>query len=855
EPAAAAGSRRSPIRVALLRGGIARDEGWARTPDQPLIAVSTVDQVGSRLLFRGYGLSAGMRPIHAGLLGNDALLLLDEVHLSNPFAETLDAIGQRYRWSAAQLPDRWQVVRMSATARDGTGAHPFTLDDADRAHDVLRRRLEARKPVHLEEVKVAGAEAARELAFARAFADRALAAAASPGAVVGVVVNRVARARLVAAETRARAGGTVEVALVTGRMRPVDRIDLEARLGPRVRAGRVRSHEVPPLVVVSTQCIEAGADYDFDALITECASLDALRQRFGRLDRLGELESAPGTILIRSDAVGDEADPVYGAALANTWSFLGSVPGLGFGLAELRIPEPADLALLLPEAAQAPVLLPQHLDAWVQTSPEAEPDPDVALWLHGPERGAPEVQVVWRADIVEAELAAGEQEAVLARLEACPPSSGEAIALPLHVVRAWLAGEQGAGDVTDVEGARAEEEQSPGGVRTAVIWAGERSRLLWSANELRPEMTLVVPASYGGLTDGSWDPAATEMVHDLGDRAAREQRGRAVLRLDARVLAPWIGAVPSLPVPESEHDADRDDAVQIRPWLEAVAGAADLPSWLRGSAAELLRDLSASRRPCRILRFEARAEEDVATSSFALLGRRRVAGANVSGVTTEEEEGSFSSVEVPLAAHLDGVEAVARDFATRTGLPDALVNDLALAGALHDLGKADPRFQVLLHGGSPFKALTAPGLLAKSSAASGDRASRRRAAERSGWPPGARHEVVSLALCDRTPALLAGAADPELVCHLVASHHGWCRPLAPVVLDGAPVQVSVTHRSIASSSSSAHGLERLDSGVSARFWRLVGRYGWFGLAWLEAILRLADHRQSEAEQLAGEEER
>jgi CRISPR-associated endonuclease/helicase Cas3 len=836
----------APLATAQLRGGMPRDDAWARRPDQPVVAVSTVDQVGSRLLFRGYGVSEAMRPIHAGLLGNDTLVLLDEVHLSQPFRETLAALRGYRAGAPAGLPDRWQVVEMSATAGAATGT-PFALHADDRRDARLAQRLGARKPAEVAEVKVSGGEPAKRATFAGACAERA-ARLAGPGRVVGVVVNRVATARAVSEALRERLGKDARVFLVTGRMRPLDRDDLDEELSSLVRSGRTRDAAATPVVVVSTQCIEAGADFDFDALVTECASLDALRQRFGRLNRLGEIGDARGVVLARSDGVGKDADdPIYGKALAATWEWLGEA-ARDFGIDALALPEAERLAKLLAPRDRAPVMLPAHLDLWAQTKPTPQPDPDVSLWLHGiDQKQEPEVQVVWRADLSEALLAAAREkgpalEALLARVEVCPPVGLEAIGLPLHAVRAWLTGEA-AREVADVEGRSADESkkeehrgEKPSEGKPALLWRGDESRVIAPA-ELYPGSTIVVPSTYGGLAGGGWDPAALEAVPDLGDRARWQQTRRPVLRLHPALLEPgW----PRVPAPAGD-DAETDDRQALDDWL-TEASALPAPPWRRAVLAELTRQ---RRRRALVWLGEVGGEGE---GPYPVLMGRVPARGEGSDVTTEDDGASHTGVEVTLQDHMKGVADWAKEFAERCGLPAETVRDLWLSGRWHDAGKVDPRFQRMLHGGSTYKAEVAPEPLAKSALLAGDRAARALARKRSGYPEGARHELASVALLAAHAPLLAEAVDRELVLHLVASHHGWCRPFAPAVTDPEPVDLVLDTGQGLAKTSSAHGLARLDSGVAERFWRLVERYGWYGLAWLEAILRLADHRRSEEEQ-------
>lgn len=757
-------ARLGPMQVVRLRGGVHGDDNWVLQHEALTIIVSTVDQIGSRLLFRGYGVSSRMAPVHAGFVGNNLLLVIDEAHLSQPFIETVDRL---IRYGADV-----KLLLMTATPACPPKA-PLCLGPADLANPVLQQRINAGKIAALQ------SGAASEAAFVTecVAAARALANAAR---VVGIVVNRVGTARAVFEKLNRDCASV----LLIGRCRPFDRDRLLAEWMPRIRVGRDRSAD-QPIFVVATQTIEVGANIDFDALVSESAPLSALRQRFGRLDRLGALGRTNAVILHRKSK---QADPIYGEAIDSAWEWIGSVAADGkidFGIASLdkvmtANPPPVE------EPGHAATLLPSHVELLQQTGPIA-PEMDISAYLHGASRPSAEVSAVWRSDLSES-APQDWPEIVAFR----PPQLREPVEISLAAFRRWLAG-MATGDTSDLGTAADQDERDVS--RLVLRWRGADLVEVVAASELRAGDTVVIPSSYGGCDDFGWNPESTLAVRDIADHCSMEAGRGHTVRIRHELLA-WAGrdrtALENLAAEycrlavevSDDGDIDEDGISRVDASLRELVAGIDHPM-----LAALGVNYSIETYPGGIA-----------------LRRKRL-----------EDMGGFISggKAIPLDEHQAGVARWGEFLA-----PAAAQGAVRDAGAIHDEGKREARFQAMLYG-NPVAAAAGPAL-----AKSGLRSRRqlRLAHEASGLPRGFRHELASFAY--------AKPAD-DLVRHLVATHHGYGRPWFP---------------SCADPEAKGHDVTRLDSGWAKAFFAAAASYGPWRLAGLESALRAADARRSIEEQ-------
>ena len=165
-----------PVALGVLRGVLADDGAWRADPARPAVVVGTVDMVGSQLLVAGYGAGRSKRPMHAGLLAHNAVVVLDEAHLSPAMDALLGAM--------ARLQDgaHFRTLTLSATsiAAGAVMGSPPRTSGARRSAQAPAARTQA----HAPRAHGNAARTGRENDGARAAACRERARVALPQAVV-----------------------------------------------------------------------------------------------------------------------------------------------------------------------------------------------------------------------------------------------------------------------------------------------------------------------------------------------------------------------------------------------------------------------------------------------------------------------------------------------------------------------------------------------------------------------------------------------------------------------------------------------------------------------------------------------
>lgn len=807
-----------PLQALRLRGGDSRarpstpvqPHNRPSTPAQPAIICSTIPMYGSRVLFRGYGSSRSMRPIDAALAGTDSLVLLDEAHLAQPLQVLLEAISGHDGLGGGDeqvLPGRRRGVAVaSLTATGSPRADRFDLDEDDLANAEIQKRLGALKPLSIQQH--AGGDPAKAIASAA----KELLDSLDPERAAGILVfaNTPKTALAIAKALGSRRDCDVKVA--TGRIRGSEAGEVIAAITDRMRAGQSPGNPGEQgnkhLVVVATQTLEVGADLDADFLITEACGFRALTQRLGRLNRLGQRSHARGVYI--HVVPKDGQWPVYDNEPAKVLEQLQGA----IGFDEAVDMSPGNIANVLgdtpEESADAPVLAEALLGEWVKTTAPPPGEAPVEPYCSGRREQERDVDVVWRVHVPDI------GNRIWPRI-----SSQEVVSVPLHEARKSLAG------VARVRiGAEHSAEQ---------IEEDRNGELI-----LHPGDTIIAPSRTGKLdSHGHWNPATKELVKD----ASLLDNG---LVISESTLAGLYESVPEelgkamkelcLLVEHEDGEPEPGEVEQAAARLCNVLMDSDVPppfdrdglreQW--SGFLQALRDGIDSREVGQVV-VEPAGEPPrlpIAPSREDLkIGQQ---------ISFDEYDELSIADPVSLEAHGTDTAAAAKAIAEAAGIDSRTAEIVELAARLHDIGKADMRFQNWL---DPDE--THPGLLAKSNTPGSEWERRRNA---SGWPKGGRHEELSRRLAD---AWLAqgdhGLTDDEqkLLLHLVVAHHGRGRPLVAPVNDqnGTTVDYQIEGCEV----TACADLSGVDWDQPARFAALNWHYGCWGLALLETVIRQADH--------------
>ncbi|MYA08504.1 MAG: type I-U CRISPR-associated helicase/endonuclease Cas3 [Holophagales bacterium] len=793
-----AGQTRDPLEVIRLRGGVVSRR--PTDPSKPAVILATVPMYGSRLLFRGYGSSRSMLPVDAALAGTDSLVLVDEAHLATHLQRLIPALEACTPGARAVLGEsrsRPRVVALTATGDAGEAAR-FDLGPDDLAHDVVTKRLDAAKPV---EVRVPQNGDVAKL-LAEAALDLLPEAPAKARCLVFANTPRQARAAFELLRSKT-AGDSVDVRLLTGRSRDreVEKIrkqvlDPVHGMSAKRDASRARERH---LIVVATQTLEVGADVDAEYLVTEACGVRALTQRLGRLNRLGRYPHARGVYIHlpppkapkrRRGASGSvQGWPVYGEEPVLVLERLEAALDGGTPPTVELSPRRVSKVLGQPgdDPGRAPEVLPALLGEWTKTTTPPEGEAPVEPYFSGIARPDYSVSLLWRAHVP------GDGESLWPRA-----SDSEAVQVPVGEVREALD--------DDEELCRL----GPDRVTLEEV----------SPSDLRPGDTCVLPCDWGLLDEFGWNPSSTAPVADVSllDRGLPLDPS-ALQRLCGVELASLVKV--ALGVSDDDEGVDDDERVEaieeiLDRLLESSPPGWDEEEW-RGFLASLDRRVVSNRRE---------------------VSRLPSSGATAERPSDEDDERSLAESAVDLGLHGRAVADRIRAIGERIGVVPELAPVVERAGSWHDVGKADRRFQRWL---VPDRE-EGDVLVAKSTTPrhlwGADRAA-------AGWPRGGRHEELSARLARdwlRRQNAVCDSRAVDLLLHLIVSHHGRGRPLLLPVEDGTAGTVSALIDGIQVETGA--DLAIVDWDQPARFSRLNDRFGPWGLALLEAVVRQADHAVS-----------
>ena len=445
-------------------------------------------------------------------------------------------------------------------------------------------------------------------------------------------------------------------------------------------------------------------------------------------------------------------------------------------------------------------------------------------------------------------------------LRTVPPIGTEAATVPLHHARAWLEKPSDAGDIGGDAPQEANERWSKGEIQVIDAFRYSSGEIfpLRNSSDLRNGDVLILPAQtpHEFLITLFPAPKLSEPWRlDQYERAHLLSRDRLSIRFHTGIRDELLACINDdalcsrfreITSPLFAHDEKENRWVfREEDWTAAIPElAALLAEHLPGD-----HPMKEVWKHAAILRTGAdRPKTDwkaipypQGTFDGVVLTNRSRVGATPWPFDPQDlgRQGNSDDQTVSLALHSDAVSR--RAAINAKGLPASLVQTLCNAGAWHDLGKLDPRFQSLLHGCS-LLAIGAKEPLAKSGRRSPAMETFYRSL--SELPQGFRHELLSTLIVAESAAI-SDHPERDLLLHLIASHHGRCRAMAPVIHDPKPeaFDVTVDGESIRFAGQDCP-LAHLSLGVAKRFWSLTRRFGWWGLPYLESLLRLADQYES-----------